>query len=398
MARADGKVVPLLAERRVTSDSQGRFPFFVPTECEGRDVAIERSTWHSDFVVDRSFGDWMLPQALQNDPEKARSQMGVIGLERGKVITGRIQDAEGQPARGVAVYVAWQYPEYLGMPPLTRTGNDGRYRLRVPPTRDQYRIFVLPTDAVPRSLKITKNFGEQPVVKLARGTRIRGRVTDAAGKGVADVVVQGNGDDSVYHGIDEPLVCVRTDDEGRYELPPLALPNDVRVLSNGWTGAWQRRGETLVDVYLPTIATAAGALEKRAEGTPPESLEINFAPVESVKLTARCFESDGKPASLNMELYGAPPGQTSKAGVQLWRGRFSDVADEPGRYELNVPKGLRDAALDLMFNNRVRFQDATRAARPSDQEANGRTEVRYPVIDADDDTIEIRLPPRTDKS
>src|SRR5262249_29468858 len=158
-----------------------------------------------------------------------------------------------------------------------------------------------------------------------------------------DVVVQGNGDDSVYHGIDEPLVCVRTDDEGRYELPPLALPNDVRVLSNGWTGAWQRRGETLVDVYLPTIAKAAGAPEKSAEGTPPESLEINFAPVESVKLTARCFESDGKPASLNMELYGVPPGQTSETGVQRWRGRFSEVADEPGRHELSVPKGLHDA-------------------------------------------------------
>jgi hypothetical protein len=394
LARADGKVIPLLAERRVTSDARGNYPFVIPPECEGRDLAIERSTWHPDFVVDRSFGEWMLPRAVQQDETGARTAIGPVRLERGKVVTGQILDAGGQPAHGVPIYVAWQYPEYLGQLPLTRTDDAGRYNLRVPPSRDQYRIFVLPADAIPLSLRIAKGFGNQPVVRLSRGKRIRGRVTDAAGKGVADVVVQGNGDDSVYHGIEKPLVRVRTDAEGRYELPPLPLPTDVRVLSEGWTGAWQRLGEKLVDVYLPTFAQIPSPPANELENLAPDTLEINFTPVESVILTAHCMRSDGSPMSLNIELYGTPPGPMPENKQLRWRGRFADVPDQPGHLELRVPNGLTDAAIDLMHDGQAKFSNATRAVRPSDKVyiQGDRTEVRYDVINADDDTIEIRLP------
>ena len=58
----------------------------------------------------------------------------------------------------------------------------------------------------------------------------------------------------------------------------------------GWIGAWQRKGKRLADVYLPTIATAAAESAKSA--APPEWLDIDFRPVESVKLAARCLNVD----------------------------------------------------------------------------------------------------------
>lgn len=270
-------------------------------------------------------------------------------------------DVDGAPARSIPIHVAMQYPEYLGFTPLTRTDDAGRYQVRIQ-SREDHRIFVMPTHAVPQSRAIRKNYGEQPVVRLILGTRIRGFVRDADGRGVRDVAVQGNGDDSVYHGVEEPLVRVRTDADGRYELPALPLDTDVRVLSEGWTGAWQRKGEKLSDVYLPTFATLAlDPLQSTSAAFPPEWLNIDFYPVDSVKLTARCFNPDDTPGSVNAELYGTSP----KSEKQRWRGRFDAVADQPGVYELRVPKGLTHAAIDLMHDGHFNFDNAMTSPIPN---------------------------------
>lgn len=385
LARADGQRIPLLAERRVTTDADGHFPVILPMACEGRDVAIERSVWHRDFVIDRSFGDWVVLKS-ERDSAETQKKLGSIKLKRGFVVTGQVLDVDGSPARNVPIQVAMQYPEYLGFAPLARTDDAGRYQVRVP-SRDEHRVFVMPTHAIPQSRPITKGYGEQPVVRLEPGVRIRGRVLDVAGRGVRDVVVQGNGDDSVYHGLEKPLVRVRTNPEGRFELPPLLLGTDVRVISEGWTGAWQRKGEKLPDVYLPTFAVFSPDQLKPTETTVPlEEINIDFTPVSSVKLTARCFNVDGTPGDVNAEFYGLSP----KSERQRWRGRFDPVANQPGLFELRVPKGLTHAALDLMHDGRFKFNDATRAAPPTETQKTVRTGVRYEIINDDDNTIEIR--------
>ncbi|MBS0262449.1 MAG: carboxypeptidase regulatory-like domain-containing protein [Planctomycetes bacterium] len=290
---------------------------------------------------------------------------------------------DGAPARGVPIQMGMQLPEYLGMTPLTRTDDTGRFLLRVP-AREEYRVFVMPTHAVPQSLPIRKNYGEQSIVRLQRGTRVRGRVFDSAGRGVPDVAVQGNGDHSVDCGVVQPLVRVLTDAEGRNELPVLPQGTDVRVLNEGWTGAWHRLGEKLGDVYLPTFAS--GVVDPTHPDVAPASLEIDFRPVATVRLTARCFNEDGTPGAVHAEPYGLSP----ESEKQRWRGRFDAIEGQPGVYELRVPRGLTDAAIDLMQDGHFQFADATRDSRLADQRETARMEVRYHVLDADDDTIEIR--------
>ena len=55
--------------------------------------------------------------------------------------------------------------------------------------------------------------------------------------------------------------------------------------------------------------------------------------------------------TVNAEIYGTSP----KSAKQRWRGRFDSIADQPGLFELRVPKGLTHAAIDLMHDSKSGF-------------------------------------------
>jgi len=407
-----GGYQPPLAVRRLRTDENGEVPLLLPKICEGRDIAVTRHVAHPDFVILTSSGYRPLQQALLDQSDELARAFGEIALEEGRLVEGEVSNASSGPAGSVPVYAAREYIDYLGSPPLTLTDSHGKFRVRIPAANEKTWIVVLPWASVDRQSELVRL--DQPLLKgwpsianqpehdfagvsipvhpkrplppitLSPGVRIQGRVLDGEGRGVPNVAVQGNGGDSVFHGQESPLLMTRTDREGRYTLPPSPVDQtiDVRVRDEGWFGPWQARGAIVKEAYLPTRSPDF------SRATETENLTVDLRPVLSVKLTARCFAGGEPRKSAHLEFYGYPPGREDTR----WRGRFHDALDQPGTFELIVPRGLTDAALDLWQDGDDRTAAATRVARPGERKAGERVDVRYAAVDADDDTIEVRSP------
>lgn len=385
-------------DQQFQTDAKAMFPISFPAEMQGLMLNLQVSVRHPDYVIEQSFGAWQVTAEMAANPAKTKEKLfpkGVISLKPGFEVSGQILAPDGTPAQGVNLYAAWQMPEYFNMPPHAVTDADGRYKFRVSGFEDTY-LFIIPSDAVALSIPIQEQYGEHPVVKLEAGTVITGRILDENGKPLKDVVVQGNGDDTVYTGFPDPMVRVATDAEGRYKLPPLKLPVDVRVARFGYLGGWSSSGTSSEGAYLPVLVRAPG-VDTSGSKVAPESLELDFRPVETVTLTARAYSENGNPTNdANIELFGVAPDPRAPAEqrVPRWRGSFRIVPGQVGVYQLKAPRGLVNAAIDLTQSGTNSSQNNwTRAVRDGEKLEGLRTNAGWAVLDRDDDSIIVGTAP-----
>lgn len=389
--KAEDKLISL---DKVELTDAGTLTIRIPDQLRGRHSYLQVSIKHHDYVIEQSFGAWPLTPEMSRDSAILQDKLfrnGVIKLKRGHPISGQVLTPDGTPASGVVLYAAWQMPEYLNMPPHAVTDKDGRYKFRVP-SRDGYRLFLFPPDAVAVSLPIRKGYGEHPPIKLEAGTAIGGRVLDANGEPLADVVVQGNGSDSVYTGFPNPMVRVKTDAAGRYSLPPMKLPVDVRVAPLGYLGGWSLRGRDLTQdlVFMPKLFKAQG-------DAPLPQAELDFHPAETVTLTARVYDKAGQPATrCTLAIFGEVPDlqRTPDQRGPFWRGRFRGVPKQPGVFEVKAPKGLVNATLVDAEVPAGPRQKWTRAVREGEHRDGPRTDAGWKTLDRDDDSIVVGEPAR----
>ena len=393
---------------------QGTFPIRIPRGMEGAKLQLQTSIRHPDYVIDQSFGFWPFTLEMAADPALVKKKLfngGVIKLKRGFEISGLVTDPLDQPVAGVRIYAATQMPEYLNMPPHAVTDNQGRYQFRVP-GHDGFRLMFVSANLnrstagngkssdmpqsnfIAQSITIRKEYGEQPVVKLQSGTRIVGVVRDSAGQPLPNVVVQGNGSDSVYMGFPENMSRVVTDSKGRYELPAQKFPVDVRVSRFNSLGGWSEPSTMSVDVFMPQLVTDRwGKLRQGEENV----FEVDFVPVKTVTIRARAFNAKGQPdTEADIELTGQIPfpGANPEQRLPHWRRAFTPVTDEPGLFELKAPQGLLDARIDLT-NEGLRQPVVgtwTRTVRDNEKSATSNTSAAWQVLDHDDDTIIVGQP------
>jgi beta-lactamase regulating signal transducer with metallopeptidase domain len=396
---------------------QGTFPIRIPVGMEDAKLHLQESVRHPDYVIEQSFGAWQVTPEMAADPALLKAKLFAgqpIKLKRGYEVSGLVADGLGQPIAGVRVYAAMQMPEYLNMPPHAVTDTQGRYKFRVP-DHDGYQLMFVPADRdksaaktdkpadlttlaqtnlVAQSIPIRKEYGEHPVVKLQPGTRIAGVVRAAAGQPLPNIVVQANDDDSVYMGFPNVMSRVVTDAEGRYELPAQKLPVDVRIARHNQLGGWSEPASIPADVYLPEFVTERwGKLRIGDENV----YEVDFAPVKTVTLRARAYNTKGQPdADAEIELVAnvSVPGAGPDQRLPQWRRTFTAVPGEVGLYELMAPQGLLDARIDLTGEGlrEPTVGTWTRAAREEEKLADPRTKAAWPVLDRDDDSIIIGEP------
>ncbi|HEY2250788.1 MAG TPA: M56 family metallopeptidase, partial [Planctomycetaceae bacterium] len=300
----------------------GQFTFRLP---EGVDpqmrILVEGTAEHPDYQA-LSPSVQYLQSVLDDNPKYARDFIRKIALSPGRVVTGQVLDIKGRPAKGIPIFAGrnrrgWEN----GCRHKTMTDADGRYRLVVPANGGRGRIYVVPNDAAAVSRAISTDFGEQPVFKLLRGTRLLGSVKDAEGHGIAGVVVQANGGERI------PWRYAVSDAQGRYSLPPCQYGKYVvELVDEHWVPELQKTGVRLPDVFLSQTV-------ELAKNAPVEQV-LDFQPSESVRVTARYMTSDDKPVT-----GGRLSMQGGLANV-AWQGRFREVSDEPGLYELRVPRGF----------------------------------------------------------
>ena len=300
----------------------GKFTFELPDAVKGQtDLFVERVAEHPDYQSLGATGQgfYFLSKA---EPSHARDFIRQVKMVPGKVVTGRVLDLNGQPAKGIAVTSGFNREGWQnGNAHKTTTDANGRYRLVVPESSGRGRIYVNPNHAAAVSRAITPEFGEQPVFQLQRGTRLFGRVTDAKGRGVANAVVRADGSDRV------PLRYAITDADGRYSLPPCQYGKYVvELYDEGRFPELPKDGVRLPDVYLHQVVD----LPKTA----PAQQKLDFKPTESVRMTARYTTSDDQPVrGRSLSVMGV-------ANKVVWWGRLREVTDQPGLYELRVPRGF----------------------------------------------------------
>ena len=300
----------------------GKFTFELPDVVKGQtDLFVERFAEHPDYQSLGATGQgfYFLSKA---EPNHARDFIRQVKMVPGKVVTGRVLELNGQPAKGVVVTSGFNREGWQnGNSHNTTTDANGRYRMVVPESSGRGRIYVIPSHAAAVSRAITPEFGEQPVFQLLRGTRLFGRVTDAKGSGVANAVVRADGSDRV------PLRYAITDADGKYSLPPCQYGKYlVELYDEGRFPELPQNGAQLPDVYLHQLVD----LPKTA----PAQQQLDFKPTESVRMTARYTTSDDQPVSgRSLSVMGV----ANKVG---WWGRLREVTDLAGLYELRVPRGF----------------------------------------------------------
>lgn len=249
------------------------------------------------------------------------------------VVTGLVIGINGKPAGGVDVRIGSNRRTLFERPMLTgRTDENGRYHfvLRDKPSQLRARVYVVPAAAAAVSRAATDGPAEQPVFRLKRGTRITGKVLDATGKGVPNVVVQADGGERI------PMRYAKTDNDGNFTTRPCQYGEYFVKPVDGVTEPVSGMpGIRLPAAYLP----AAVSISKTAA----TSLRIaDHAPVESHRIEVELKLGDGPKvvtpdvaARLNVELWLM--GRLNKI---KWHERFHSMEDQPGHYELQVPSGL----------------------------------------------------------
>ncbi|MBS0204215.1 MAG: M48 family metalloprotease [Planctomycetes bacterium] len=321
----------------------GQYEFRVPEDLEGNDLFVELIAEHPDYQS-RSKAGQMLSLVLK--PGHAQDFIRQVRLSPGRIITGQVLDLDGKPAVGIPVFAGRNRSGYQnGNSHETVTGADGRYRLVVP---DQLhgRIYVVPSHASAVSRAISPEFGEQQAFKLLRGTRLEGTVTDVHGHGVAGVIVRVNGTERV------PWRFAVTDQDGKYSTSPCQYGKySIELLDGGMTPGGIV-GATLPDVYRNQILE----LSKSA----PLRHELNFQPTESVRVTARYVASDDQPVRAgHLTVSGSVNGTADP-----WGGTFREIADQPGLYEVRVPRGLEGALNQNHYGGFLRVTREITESRP----------------------------------
>ncbi len=343
----------------------GRYTFELPDTVNGQtNLFVERFAEHPDYQSMGAIGQgfYFLPKAASGH---ARDSIRQVKMVPGKVITGLVLDLDGLPAREVAVTSGryrdgWQN----GCEHKATTDANGRYRLVVPENHGRGRLYVIPDHAAAVSRAITEEFGEQQVFQLRPGTRLFGRVTDAHGKGVAGVAMRADGSDRV------PWRYAMTDVDGRYSFPPIQYGTYVVDLyDEGRFRELPKNGVRLPDVFLPQVVE----LPKTA----PTKQQLDFHPTESVRMTARYTTSDNQPMSdRSLTISGV-------ANKVPWWGWLRETANQPGLYELRVPRGFAGR-----FNENADNGGFLRITRET---ADGKSAPEQYVTDFDKDGISFHV-------
>ena len=180
-----------------------------------------------------------------------------ITLKNGTTIGGLVRNEDGQPIAGARIGVqkveAGAEPQMM-VDMWLASGDDARvtdaqgqwtldnvpegngFELNISVTHPDY-VSDLSWGGLQQSQHVTiAALREQKAtIIMARGTSLTGVVTDPQGKGIAGAVVVWDDDPYDHTWIQENRLEVRTDANGVYRLPPLAVSaRTVTVLAEGW--------------------------------------------------------------------------------------------------------------------------------------------------------------------
>ncbi len=374
----------LLQETKHTTDADGKYHFTIPPEQSvERSLYIELDVEAPEHASQTGFG-YALGTIRKNEGLGGRPFFETIEMFPGKAISGRVQGADGAPAKGVKILafsrtdlVKFGDPSFT-MGSFTRATTDasGTFRVQVA-TPGQAVFWILPADLAPEMHPLPADKrGDLGSFVLAKGAVVKGRVLDAVGKPLAGIFVNADRDRAQSDEILGTLMVsdalnrsAVTDANGEFTLAP--LPAGTYSLQPGQNASednFDRARRPLDDVFLAQKLTIA-------EGEVPEPQVIRAAP--HVVIEAQWVDSKGQPTwGFQSHIFG-------RIDKGAWMGE-AKVQDK-GKVVAKVPHGLEEVQFGLTTNEHhaIKYRMA-----PGGPLLTGR-EIRLGTLDHDVRGIEI---------
>jgi hypothetical protein len=338
----------IVQETKHVTDAKGKYTFTIPPEQAAEPyLYIELDVSHPTHAPRSNFG-YSFAMIRKNEKMGGRPFFEHVELSPGEPITGTVQGPDGKPAAGVKVQVyskadVSDFREY-GSFAYGKTDAQGRFQVIATKGKNSGAVFwLLPTKYAP-STHVVKKRGDQGLIALADGVRIKGKALDAKGKPLPGIYVNAEREREPVN--DEILQRVAssirrgalTNAKGEFELLPLA-PGKYNLKADEYdseptTHSRQPR-RPLPAVFLPQAVTLK-------EGQKTETVEVRAVP--HVVIEAHYVDSKGKPTRGHECFIFGQIGNNNK----FWFG--TGRPDAHGKIVALAPHGLEQARVDLMTN------------------------------------------------
>jgi beta-lactamase regulating signal transducer with metallopeptidase domain/uncharacterized GH25 family protein len=337
----------IVQETKHVTDAKGQYHFTIPPEQAAETyLYIELDVSHPTHAPRSNFG-YSFAMIRKNEKMGGRPFFERVELSPGEPLTGTVQGPDGKPAAGVKVLAyskadVSDFREY-GSFANGKTDARGHFKIIVTKGKNSGAVFwLLPTQYAP-STHLVKKRGDQGLMALREGVRIKGKALDAKGKPLPGIYV--NADREREQVNDEILQRVAssirrgalTNAKGEFELMPLP-PGKYNLKADEYnqepTNDGRQPRRPLPAVFLPQPVTLK-------EGQKTETVELRATP--HVVIEARYLDSKGKP-SRGHECFIF--GQVGNNKFWFGTGR----PDAHGKIVALAPHGLAQTRVDLMTN------------------------------------------------
>lgn len=318
---------------RVRGD--GQYKIMVPADLrELADLQIAISV-HHEQLLDRSVGAVPLADFAQRAQEgEARGlfrelqKQAILStrLRKGQWIEGVVRQPDGRPAVRAVVTVASKYrpyswkfhsPDDYGFSSTVQTDKQGRFRIQADTATSMTIVHAgFAPLLIDDFAKRVPMLGEDArTFSLSTGTRLEGRVLDAAGTPIpyAIVVAQRH---FAWNEFDMPLSMARqiaADEEGFFQLPPLPAGSfkltTASVLRNADEAAAFNRNVTT---------------DRRAADPKLPAQRLQPSPLAAIVIP-QIVETDGQTLTKRVDLQAVP---TATVRVKV---QFPDAPPDPDR-------------------------------------------------------------------
>jgi hypothetical protein len=317
------------------TDDQGRYTFSTEGQALGPDDMLGIEI-RADGFVDLS--------AAYDGPQAAKGSLPVQRLAVGRKIQGRLVDPDGNPVTEAALRFIANAPGltmmYTSAPqPVDKLG---AFSVWIPKT-GKAALAIYPrgfapqlVDVPPRTVDTTEIGTDLGPIRLERGVSLKGRVVDRQGHGVAGTVVAIGGTESreLYMFMILIGTAVKTDEEGRFTLPPVR--GSYRVWVCGSAPDYSRQ-------FVVTGSKPPPILPRKIDFDFIDSTqEFIFRESKSVTVrgTVRWPDGTGVP-DIEVKSFMLP------AGWEMGTDLSSARTDAQGHYVLRLPVPVKGACIHI---------------------------------------------------
>lgn len=323
-----GRYDESLATVEALSDRNGRYEFDLKEfpVLRHRPFSLNLSAvaeGHSDVRTWNWYSD-------EREANVSGAVFDVVRMPRGRIVTGRCVDPQGQPVGGAVIRTVVDYGTKWMHEPI-QTDAQGNFELPVA-KEGAAHLWIYSSSWAAKDVSVPKETTDLGTITLEKGTVVEGTVLDLDGKPCSGCVVAVEGEFFLGFGSYGGRVetGTKTDADGHYRLPP--LKGEYKV----YLAQAEQRNDLPGEQFVFSTSPPPPSIPQRVnlDGTQSE-VQVDFRGQETITLSGTVRWADGSPVE------GCEMKYASRGGE--WLGR--SLTNGQGVYTLTIPKDMPEVLL-----------------------------------------------------